>query len=542
MRRYRHLNLVCLLLLTLPLIAVAQETRPQPQRPATAPSIAPPAAPPAVPSEATTGERPAGEARPETAAARPPVPEPPEEKPAITRHELRVGGKTLKYTTTTGLMPLRDNTGKLEARIFYMAYTLDNPPARRPLTFSFNGGPGSSSVWLHLGAIGPKRVKMQTEGFMPAPPFQLVDNEYTWLDQTDLVFIDPVGTGYSRALTPELGKKFWGVQGDIESVGEFIRLYLARHERWQSPLFIVGESYGTFRAAGLSGYLFDRGIALNGVLLISTILNYGTHEFTRMNDLPYVLILPSYTATAFYHKKLASDLQQDLKKTLREAEAFADGEYAVALLKGDALTAQERQAAIERLSRYTGLDKKYLDQSNLRVSLQFFLKELGRDEKKTFGRLDSRFEGLDNSAATATPEYDPSMAAIIPPYTSAFYNYVRGDLGYKSDLTYYILGGGIGPWDTGGQFRGGFQETAEALRVAFAKNRFMKLFVGSGYYDMATPYFATQYTLNHMGLPSEAHQRITMADYEAGHMMYIRSESLSKLRKDVGTFLENALR
>jgi carboxypeptidase C (cathepsin A) len=537
--RSRRLGLILSLCLAVLLTCLAQGQR---QRPSSSEAAPTPAAAPAAVAPAT--QAPGGDKLSDAAARpAPEAKEAPEEKPVVTHHEIHVGGKTLRYTATTGMMPIRDAAGKLEAHIFYMAYTLDNPGARRPLTFSFNGGPGSSSVWLHLGAIGPRRIKMQPEGFMPAPPYQVVDNEATWLDQTDLVFLDPVGTGYSRAVTPELGKKFWGVQGDIESVGEFIRLYLVRNERWNAPLFIVGESYGTFRAAGLAGYLIDRGVALNGVMLISTILNYGTHEFTRMNDLPYALILPSYTATAWYHKKLSPELQQQpVARVAADAGTFAESEYLSALAKGDRLSAQERQAVIQKMSGLTGLSPLYLDESNLRVSLQFFLKELGRSDKKTYGRLDSRFEGIDLSAATATPEYDPSMAAIIPPYTSAFNNYVRSELGYKSDLIYYILGGGIGPWDSGQQYRGGFQETAEALRTAFAKNPYMKLFVACGYYDMATPFFATQYTINHMGLPAEAHQRITMTNYEAGHMMYIHSDSLSRLRKDVGTFYENALR
>src|SRR5438067_8568938 len=242
-------------------------------------------------------------------AAAKPEPPPAEKPPVVMHHEVHVGGKILRYTTTTGLMPLTDEEGKVDAHIFFIAYTLDNPgPGKRPLTFSFNGGPGSASVWLHLSAIGPKRVKMQAEGMMPAPPYTLVDNDATWLDQTDLVFIDPVGTGYSRAITKEKGKKFWGLRGDIESVGDFIRLYLGRYERWSSPLFMVGESYGTTRAAGLSGYLVEHGIAFNGVILISSALNFETLEFTPGNDLPYILFLPTYASTAWYHTKVSPEL------------------------------------------------------------------------------------------------------------------------------------------------------------------------------------------------------------------------------------------
>ena len=462
--------------------------------------------------------------------------------PVVTHHEIHVGGKVLRYTATAGLMPLVDDSGKVDAHIFYIAYTLDNPSARRPLTFSFNGGPGSASVWLHIGAIGPKRVRMQPEGMMPAPPYALVDNEATWLDQTDLVFIDPVGTGYSRAINKDVGKKYWGLRGDIESVGEFIRLYLGKYERWSSPLFMVGESYGTTRAAGLSGYLVEHGIAFNGVMLISSVLNFQTLSAAPGNDLPYILFLPTFTDTAWFHKKLSPDLQADFAKTRGEVEQWAATGYADALAKGDALSADERNAVIDKLSRYTGLSKAYVDQANLRIDEPHFTKELLRDQKLVVGRLDSRFTGIDLTGSAATAEFDPSLTAIRPPYTAAFNQYVRTELGYKSDLEYYILGGGFQGWDFGTGQRGGYPDTAEALREAFAKNPYMKLFVGNGYFDLATPYFATQYTLNHMGFDATQHARITLGYYPAGHMMYIRDESLGNLKKDISTFIDNALK
>ena len=408
--------------------------------------------------------------------------------------------------------------------------------------FSFNGGPGSSSVWLHLGALGPRRVNMLPDGGMPPPPAQLVDNEYTWLDQTDLVFIDPVGTGYSRAVKRDQTRKFLGLRGDIESVGEFIRLYLGRAERWSSPLFLVGESYGTTRAAGLSGYLVEHGIAFNGIMLISSILNFQTTDFTPGNDLPYVLFLPSYASAAWYHKKLSPDLQ-DLANLHAEVEQWAAGPYADALAKGDRLTPQERQDVIDHLARYTGLNKTYIDESNLRVDEPHFTKELLRDQRKTVGRLDSRFTGTSRSAVAEKSEFDPSMAAIRPPYTAMFNQYVRTELGYKSDLEYYILGGGFRPdeWDWGIQ-RGGLPDTAQALKDAFDKNPFMKLFVGSGYYDLATPYFATQYTLNHMGFDATQHSRTSLSYYGAGHMMYIQDSSLGDLKRDVTAFMQGALK
>jgi carboxypeptidase C (cathepsin A) len=466
-----------------------------------------------------------------------------EEAPVVTQHEIQVGGKPLSYTVTTGMMPIKSDTGEKEADIFFMAYTRNDAGdmTKRPLMFSFNGGPGSSSVWLHLGALGPKRVKMLDDGSLPPPPYQLVDNPETWLEETDLVFIDPVGTGYSRPAKPDLGKKFWSLNGDIESIAEFIRLYLTRYHRWTSPLFLVGESYGTTRAAGLSGNLIEKGIALNGIVLVSSILNFQTADFDEGNDLPYILFLPTYTATAWYHKKLPADLQKDLRKTLDEVEQWAATDYTLALMKGDALTDQERKAVLDRLARYTGLSKAFLDNTNLRVEIFQFCKELLRGQKRTVGRLDSRFTGIDARAVTATPDFDPSMTAIRPPYTALFNHYVRTQLEYKTDATYYILGGGIKePWQFGDSGQG-YADTSVALRSAFAKNPYMKVFVASGYYDLATPYFATEYTLSHLGLDPSLRANIHTEEYEAGHMMYIEIGSLSKLKREVAAFLTAAV-
>jgi carboxypeptidase C (cathepsin A) len=473
-------------------------------------------------------------------ASRPATP-PVEEEPIVTHHELRAGGRTLRYTATTGYLPIRNATsGDIEARIFFIAYTLDgvSDAARRPLMISFNGGPGSSSVWLHLGALGPKRVRMNDDGTMPAAPYVLVDNESTWLDQTDLVFVDPVGTGYSRPAKPDLGQRFWGVEGDIQSVGEFIRLYLTRYQRWTSPLFMVGESYGTTRAAGLAGHLIERGIAFNGVLLVSSILNFQTADFAVGNDLPYVLYLPTYTATAWYHKRLAPELQRDLETTLREVENWSTGEYATALSKGAALPVPERTSIAEKLARYTGLDRRVVEQNDLRIEINRFCKDLLRDTGRTVGRLDSRFVGMDRNNAGERPAFDPSLAAIRPPYTATFNDYVRRELGFKSDLPYYILGGGIGKWDWDAENR--FADTSDALGGAFARNPHMRLFVASGYFDLATPYFATEYTLDHLGLDASLRSRVTQRYYEAGHMMYIDVKSLAALRRDVAAFLGDA--
>lgn len=475
-------------------------------------------------------------AQPPAAAPKPPADPPP---PVVKHQEITLNGKVLKYTSTTGMMPIRNKAGELEASIFYIAYTLDGVPdaKKRRLMFSFNGGPGSASVWLHMGAIGPKRVRMMDDGALPAAPYQLETNPATWLDETDLVFIDPVGTGYSRAVKPELNKKFSSLRGDIDSVGEFIRLYLGRTNRWLSPLFLVGESYGTTRAAGLSGYLVDRGIALNGILLISTVLNFQTLSFDQGNDLPYPLFLPTYTASAWYHKKLPADLQRkDLKSVLAEAEQWAAGAYTQALGRGDGLTPAEFSATAQQLARYTGLSQKYAEQADLRIDIMKFIRELRRDENLMVGRLDSRLTGPGPRDVTDSAEFDPSMSAIRPPYTAAFNYYVRAELGYESDLDYYILGGGIARWDWGDENR--YADVSESLRSAFARNPHMKLYVGCGYYDLATPFFAAGYTLNHMKLPAGARDHIRLHYYEAGHMYYIDVKQLTALKSDAASFIE----
>lgn len=465
-----------------------------------------------------------------------------EEPPIVTKHSARIGGRQLNYTVTTGFMPIKNAvSGETEARIFFMAYTLDNPPAGRPLMFSFNGGPGSASVWLHLGALGPKRVKMLDDGLMPPPPYETVDNDQSWLDQTDLVFIDPVGTGYSRATRPELASKFFSVNGDIDSISEFIRMYLGRNERWSSPLFLVGESYGTTRAAGLSNHLFERGIGLNGIVLVSTVLNFQSIRFADNNDLPLVLIFPSYTATAWYHKQLPDDLQsKPLLDVLRESENFATNEYAPAMLKIDRLSAAEKSSLLDKFSRYSGLSRDFVDENNFRVDLGEFNKELLRKQRRTTGRLDSRFLGYDKDSAGDGTDFDPSMTAIRTPYTAVFNDYVRRDLNFKSDLEYYILGGGITSpwnWNTNNQYA----DTSQALSSAMRKNPYMKVMVASGYYDMATPYFAAEYTVSAMNLDSIIRINFNFSYYEAGHMMYIEKSSLNKLKTDVATFIAKAV-
>jgi len=471
---------------------------------------------------------------------KPPVPE---EKSVPTKHSLKVDGKEIKYTATAGTILLKLEDGTPKASIFYVAYTKDDvaDPSQRPITFSFNGGPGSSSVWLHLGLLGPRRVQMGDAGSLLPPPYKLVDNETSFLDVSDLVFIDPVSTGYSRAVPGEAPKQFHGVEEDVESVAEFIRLYATRNKRWSSPKFLAGESYGTTRAAGLSGYLQQRfGMYLNGIILISTILNFETAEFDIGNDLPYILYLPTYTAIAWYHKKLPPDLQGDLPKAVEESRKFAVGEYTDALTAGDALSAARRTEITQKLARLTGLTPDYIDRTDLRIEIMRFTKELLRSERRTIGRIDARFLGIDRDAAGERPEFDPSIAAITGPYSGMLNDYVRNDLKFDSDLPYEILTGRVRPWNYA-PYENRYVNVAETLRRAMTQNPFLRIFVAKGYYDLATPFFAADYTFDHLGLDPTLRSHLSSANYEAGHMMYAHAPSRVKLKADMAQFLKASL-
>ncbi len=479
-----------------------------------------------------------------------------EEKPApkdnllVTKHKVRIGGREIKYTVTAGTMILKEETADREkeaegekprAQVFFVAYIRDGADAKskRPLTFSFNGGPGSSSVWLHLGVLGPRRVVLTDEGELPKPPFKLTDNQYSILDETDLVFIDPVSTGYSRAVEGQKPKEWHEFRKDIESVGDFIRLYTTRYNRWLSPKFLAGESYGTTRAAGLSGYLQERhGLYLNGLMLISAVLDFTTIAFDKNNELPFILYLPGYAATAWYHKK--AGVNQPLRKFVKEAEDFARGEYATALMKGDLLTAQEREHVVGELVRFTGLSTDFIERTNLRIVDQHYFKELLRDRDRTIGRLDSRFLGMDRLGVTETPEYDPLLTNVMGPYTAAFYDYVRSDLKFESDLPYEILSEKVWPWSYSA-FENRYLNVAETMRQAMTYNPHLKVYVANGYFDLGTPYFATEYTFSHLGLHKSLQKNISMSYYEAGHMMYIHMPSLKKMKTDLTKFIKSAM-
>ena len=477
----------------------------------------------------------------------PPAPAPPpkvEEKTSKTQHSITVAGKPVAYTATAGTVVLKKEDGTPTASIFYIAYTRDGVTdlSKRPLTFAFNGGPGSSSVWLHMGTLGPKRVVMQPDGIPTPPPYRFVDNEYSILDLTDIVFIDPVSTGYSRAVPESTARDFHGFTGDIQSVSDFIRLWTSRNARWTSPKLLMGESYGTTRAAALSGYLQERlGMNLNGIVLLSSILNFGTARFETGNDLPYPLFLPSYTATAWYHKRLSKELQAaGLLKAVEEARRFAASDYTLALAKGDTLAAPERQQIAQKIARLTGLSPGFVEENNLRVPIQRFTKELLRDERRTVGRFDSRIKGIDADAAGSTPDYDPSYSTVQGTYTAAWNQYVRTDLKFDTDLPYEILTSRVQPWSLR-DYENRYLNVAETLRQAMTQNQSLKVFVGNGYYDLATPFFATEYTFSHMQLDPSLRSHVSMGYYEAGHMMYTRKEGLEKLRGDIEKFVNSCL-
>ncbi len=472
-----------------------------------------------------------------------------------TSHSITIDGQVISYIVTTGTIVLKEEAEKKgdkagesdgeqpKAAMFFIAYTRDDVADRRsrPLTFSFNGGPGSSSVWLHLGVLGPRRALMDPVGNSPPPPYRLVENEYSLLDTTDLVFIDPVSTGYSRVVSGEKAGAFHGFKKDIESMGDFIRLYTTRYRRWGSPKFLIGESYGTTRAAGLAGYLQERhGMYLNGIMLVSSILNFQTARFTPGNDLPYILFLPTYTATAWYHRRLATKLQRDLRTTLTEVEAFAAEEYALALMRGARLPAKARAQIVQRLAHYTGLSAEYIERTNLRIDIHRFVKELLRDQRRTVGRLDSRFTGFDRDAAGEHHEHDPSLSMIMGPYTAMFNDYVRTDLQFESDLPYEILTGRVWPWSYA-DHENQFVNVAETLRKAMSTNPHLKVHVANGYFDLATPYFATEYTFNHLDLDPELQPNISMSYYEAGHMMYTHLPSLQQMKQVLTGFIRDAV-
>lgn len=469
---------------------------------------------------------------------------------SVTRHVLHVNGKPLRYKAVAGYMKMKDENQKLKSRIFYISYEkeCEDNGRVRPLTFAFNGGPGSASPWVHFGTMGPKRVKMSDDGeTLPPPYYEFLDNEQSWLQHTDLVFIDPIGTGFSRHEQDEKPEQFYGVQEDFKWVGDFIRLYITQNNRWLSPKFIAGESYGTFRAVGLAKYLQDNyGMDMNGLIFISSALNYLTFILGPGNDLPHILFLPTYTASAFYHKKLAPNLQENLQTTLREVEDWAINCYAPALLKGDALSSAERTEIIEKLSRYTSLPAEYIDENNLRISGRRFQKQLLRKERMVLGLYDSRFTGIEPDPSGDNITNDPSKFMLFGAYVSIINDYIRRQLNYTNDLPYAHLSRNVGRlwnWESGLQDRMGmgYVDVSETLRDLMCYNKYFKVFFANGYYDLCTPYFVNRYTSEHLGIPPVLRDNVIFKCYEAGHMMYIHTKSRKKLYEDVGEFFNKCV-
>jgi len=461
------------------------------------------------------------------------------------KHTMSIGGKTLRYKATAGTMILKDEKEKPKASVFYVAYTKDNdmPGSERPITFCFNGGPGSSAVWLHMGAFGPKRVHLNPGG-AAAPPYETIENQFSILDITDLVFIDPVSTGHSRAFPGEDPSQFHGVEEDIASVGDFIRLYATRNQRWTSPKFLAGESYGTTRAAGLVGYLQDHHrMYVDGVVLLSSVLNFQTIiDGNRGNDLPYLLYLPSYTAAAWHHKKLCANLlNQPLPTVLQQAEEFVINVYSKALMKGNRLPENEKKIVTEKLAYFTGLSQDYVARSNLRINIHRFCRELLRDQSRSIGRFDSRQKGIEADGCGEMLRNDPSFDAIVGGFAAASNHYLSRELRWEEAQPYYILTHEVWPWNFG-KSKNEYLSVAETLREIMTRNPHLKVFVGSGYFDLATPYFATDYTIDHLGLDPALENHITTCYYNGGHMMYTDYPSLIKLKEDLKRFYEKKLK
>jgi carboxypeptidase C (cathepsin A) len=459
-------------------------------------------------------------------------------KPVFTTNTVTIAGQRVTYIAETGMLPILKKDGTTSASVFYVAYTRTGQTnkAVRPVTFCFNGGPGSSSVWLHLGALGPRRVKMNEDGTLPPPPFGLADNDHSILDSSDLVFIDPVATGFSRAAKNEKSDAFFGDEADLDSVGEFIRLWTTRHDRWLSPKYLCGESYGVFRAAGLAEHLQSHyGLYLNGLILVSGVLDFSTIYDMPGNDVPFPLYLPAYTAAAQFHKKLPDDLQNDLTKALAESREFAKGEYASALQKGDSLSAAERTNIINELVRLTGLKPQVIKDNDLRIDEGVFRKQLLHDEGLILGAYDSRITGRDDDPASPVPDFDPSDAAVLGPFSAAMNSYVRGELKFEDDLPYEIIAG-VQPWNYG--VHNNYANASEKLASVMNQNPYMRVLVLGGRCDLVCPIDTVRYALDHMSLDAAYRTNITYAEFDAGHMMYINMPDLQKMQKALENFLK----
>jgi carboxypeptidase C (cathepsin A) len=456
--------------------------------------------------------------------------------PVVTEHAISVAGRELAYKAEVGMLPLLKEDGTHEANIFFVAYTLvtDADAARRPIMFCFNGGPGASAVWLHLGGLGPRRAAVNADGSLPPPPFELIDNDQTILPATDLVFIDPVATGYSRAVQGQKPEQFFGKEPDIEAMAEFIRLYTTRQARWRSPKYLCGESYGVFRVAGLAAELQDAdGMFFNGLVLVSGLVDYGTIRAGDSNDLPYALFLPSYTAVAHHHGRLPPDLQADRAGALAEAEAFAAGEYWTALYAGSGLEPERRAAVAARLARYTGLSERLILDLNLRIDAARFREELLAEKRLVLGRFDGRITGRDGDRVSGMPRFDPSYDAALGPLAAAMNAYVREELKFETDLPYKVLTG-VGPWP---QDQNRYASTAGQLADAMSRNPHLRVLVQTGRCDLAVPYLSLRHSIDHLRIDPDVRPHVEYAEYDSGHMMYLNRPDLGRMADDLRRFL-----
>lgn len=457
--------------------------------------------------------------------------------PSITHHTISLPSGSLAYTATAAQIPLKNDTGEVECRMFSVSYTKDEATAHtRPVTFAFNGGPGSATMWLHMGALGPKRAPMNDDGTLPAPPYEAVDNKDTWLDFTDVVVIDAPGTGFSRIARPDLATKYFGVQPDIAAFTNFVKNWLTIHKRWSSPVFIAGESYGGIRGSGLSNSLWRAGIAINGFVSISGTSNFMTLDGMRGNDYPYIGFFPSMAACAWYHKKLGNSYK-DVKSVVAAAQQFIDNEYAGALAMGDSLTPKQKEGIATKMSQFLGISKKYCFDSNLRVTERQFFRELLREDGLAIGRYDGRLVGKEELKIGERTSGDPSDDATTAPFTTSLNDYLETDLAIKSDIP-YLNSGQVRPWT---EPEGSYAETATDLRNVLSRNQHFRVLYCCGYYDLACPLEATIYTVNHMGLDAVTRSHVSFQYYPAGHMMYIERSSREKLHADVKQFEADCL-
>lgn len=468
------------------------------------------------------------------------------ERESVTAHSITAKGRKLTYHATAGTVTIRDDNAKPTASVFYVAYTLDGArSSNRPVTFFYNGGPGSASVWLHMGSFAPMRVKTANPEYIRPAPYGFGPNPDTLLDKSDLVFIDMVGTGYSRPLGDTKGSAFWGVDQDADAFAKAIMRWTDKNSRWSSPKFLFGESYGTTRSAAVAYQLQDRGMSLNGVILLSSILNYGIEQAGY--DQSYISYLPSYAATAWYHHKLANR-PAELVPFIDEVRAFAAGPYAQALAKGQNLSPQEADAIANQMAAYTGLSAKFIKQSNLRVDLGRFRKELMRDERLTIGRFDSRYTGVDADAAGENPGFDASDTAISGAFIGTFSDYISHDLDFHTDMPYRVAAYGLKDFDWDWKHRSpdshwpqNNPDVAVDLAAAMRTNPYLKVLSLNGYYDMATPFFATEYDITHMMLDAPLKRNLSFKYYPSGHMIYLNPDALDQLHTDLASFYDDAV-